>query len=151
MDRDGVPDAQLVPVHVALRRSNVEQHVHSLDKSAWALHDQPPQKVWGSGGRQFRYEIDLWLGGHTHTNPDDAMGGRTHIERKWDVNFINCAALTRYHGAALSFPMSRLLTFTEGSNEARVQCYLHTSRHAPQGWYEKAERTIRLSKPFQFV
>jgi predicted dehydrogenase len=33
---------------------NVEQHVHSLDKCAWALHDQPPQEVWGSGGRQVR-------------------------------------------------------------------------------------------------
>jgi predicted dehydrogenase len=33
---------------------NVEQHVHSLDKSAWALHDRPPQKIWGSGGRQVR-------------------------------------------------------------------------------------------------
>jgi len=38
---------------------NVEQHVHSLDKCAWALHDQPPQKAWGSGGRQFRSEIAL--------------------------------------------------------------------------------------------
>jgi predicted dehydrogenase len=33
---------------------NVEQHVHSLDKSAWALRDEPPQKAWGSGGRQVR-------------------------------------------------------------------------------------------------
>jgi predicted dehydrogenase len=38
---------------------NVEQHVHSLDKSAWALHDEPPQRVWGSGGRQIRSEITL--------------------------------------------------------------------------------------------
>ncbi len=35
---------------------NVEQHVHSLDRSAWSLRDQPPQKAWGSGGRQFRSE-----------------------------------------------------------------------------------------------
>lgn len=35
---------------------NVEQHVHSLDKSAWALLDRPPQRAWGSGGRQFRSE-----------------------------------------------------------------------------------------------
>ncbi len=35
---------------------NVEQHVHSLDRSAWALRDQPPQQAWGSGGRQLRSE-----------------------------------------------------------------------------------------------
>ena len=95
--------------------------------------------------------IDIWIGGHTHTHPDDDKGGRTHIERKWDVNFINCAALTRYHAMKTTIPMSRLLTFTEGSDEVGVQCYLHTSHHAAQGWYAKAERTIQLGKPFAFV
>ncbi len=38
---------------------NVEQHVHSLDKAAWLLHDQPPQRAWGSGGRQIRTEQTL--------------------------------------------------------------------------------------------
>jgi len=33
---------------------NVEQHVHSLDKAAWTLRDQPPQSAWGTGGRQIR-------------------------------------------------------------------------------------------------
>jgi len=93
--------------------------------------------------------IDLWLGGHTHTHPDDRKGGRSHVERKWGANFINCAALTRYHGSKISMPMSRLLTFTPGSDKVRVQCYLHTSEHAPQGWYRKVERTIRLRKPFE--
>jgi hypothetical protein len=95
--------------------------------------------------------IDLWLGGHTHTHPDDRAGGRSHLERKWDVNFINCAALTRYHGRANSFPMSRLLIFTDGSRRVRVRCYLHTSRHARRGWYPRAERVITLSKPFRFA
>ncbi len=95
--------------------------------------------------------IDLWFGGHTHTNPDDDKGGRTHIEAKWGANFVNCAALSRYHAGKTTLPMSRLLTFTEGSDEVRVQCYLHTSQHAPQGWYPKAERTIKLSKPFQIT
>jgi len=33
---------------------NVEQHVHSLDKAAWALHEQPPVRAVGLGGRQVR-------------------------------------------------------------------------------------------------
>ncbi len=33
---------------------NVEQHVHSLDKGAWVMHDEPPVKAWGMGGRQVR-------------------------------------------------------------------------------------------------
>jgi len=91
---------------------------------------------------------DLWLGGHTHTHPDDRRGGRSHIETKWGVTFINVASLSRYHAWKTTLPLSRLLTFTEGSNEVRVQCYLHTSDYAPQGWYAPAERTVRLSKPF---
>ena len=101
--------------------------------------------------------IDLWLGAHTHTYPDDRQNGRSHIERKWGVNFVNVAALTRHHGSIAHKegripmpPMSRLLTFNEGSNEVRVQCYLHTSDYAPQGWHGPAERVINLSKPFQY-
>lgn len=33
---------------------NNEQHVHSLDKAVWAMHDQPPERAWGIGGRQVR-------------------------------------------------------------------------------------------------
>ena len=33
---------------------NVEQHVHSLDKMAWAMRDTAPVRVSGSGGRQQR-------------------------------------------------------------------------------------------------
>ncbi len=33
---------------------NVEQHIHSLDKAAWAMHDEPPVRAWGLGGRQAR-------------------------------------------------------------------------------------------------
>ncbi len=91
--------------------------------------------------------IDIWIGGHTHTNPDDTHGGRSHIERKWNVNFVNVAALSRYHGHK-NIAMSRLFTFQHGSDEASVKCYLHMSDYAPQGWYDKAERTIRLTKPF---
>ena len=33
---------------------NVEQHVHSLDKAAWVMHDEVPLKATGLGGRQVR-------------------------------------------------------------------------------------------------
>jgi len=33
---------------------NVEQHIHSLDKVAWAMHDETPIRATGSGGRQAR-------------------------------------------------------------------------------------------------
>ena len=93
--------------------------------------------------------VDLWLGGHTHTNPDDTFGGRSHIETKWGVNFINCAALSRYHAAKTTLPMSRLLSFTPQTRDLRVQCYLHTDQFAHAGFYAKAERQLTLSKPFQ--
>ena len=38
---------------------NVEQHVHSLDKAAWALNQELPKKVWGTGGRQIRSEVTI--------------------------------------------------------------------------------------------
>ena len=31
---------------------NVEQHIHSLDKASWAMHDEPPIRAWGLGGKQ---------------------------------------------------------------------------------------------------
>jgi len=65
------------------------------------------------------------------------------------VNFVNCCALTRWHGAERSHPMSRLFTFVDGSNEVRVQCYLHDNSYTAQGWYARAERTIKLGRPFQ--
>ena len=94
--------------------------------------------------------VDLWLGAHTHTNPDDTYGGKSHIERRWGTTFINAAALTRYHTAPETVaPRSWLLTFTDGSDEVSAQCYLHESEYAPQGWYAKAGRVIKLSKPFK--
>jgi hypothetical protein len=89
--------------------------------------------------------IDMWLGGHTHTHPDDTYGNKSHIETKWGVHFINVAALTSRH-AKTSVPMSRPLTIH--GDELRVQCYMHTSDYAPQGWYAKAERNLKLNKRF---
>jgi hypothetical protein len=94
---------------------------------------------------------DLWLAGHTHTHPDDRYGGKSHIESRWGVTFANVSALTRHH--ALSgrplYPMSRLFTFEIGRSEARIECYLHTTDHAAQGWYAPAERVAPLRIPYR--
>jgi hypothetical protein len=93
--------------------------------------------------------VDLWLGAHTHTAPDDTYGGKSHIERRWGTTFINVAGLTRYMGRPENcVPRSWLLTFTSGSDEVKAQCYLHTRDYAPQGWYPRFDRVIKLSKPF---
>jgi hypothetical protein len=95
--------------------------------------------------------MDLWLGAHTHAHPDDEFNGRSHIETKWGVNFINVAALNRWHmdRNRTGYPLSRVLEFTDGSDEVRVRCYLHTSQIAPQGWYSRVERTLKLRHAFQ--
>ena len=97
--------------------------------------------------------VDLWLGAHTHTSPDDTFGGKSHIEQRWGTTFINVAGLTRYHGSPETLqsrvPRSWLLTFTDGSDEVTARCYLHGNEFAPQGWYAKGDRVIKLSKPFE--
>jgi hypothetical protein len=99
----------------------------------------------------------MWLGGHTHTAPDDTYGGKSHIERRWGTVFMNVAGLTKYQTApGTGVPRSWLLTFTEGSDQVTVRCYLHGDEYAPQGWYppygvrhEPLGPDIKLSKPFQ--
>lgn len=91
--------------------------------------------------------VDLWFGGHTHTHPDDSTGGKSHIETRWGTHFVNAACLSRHHGST-NVPKSRLLTFQEGSPEVRVRCYMHTGEFLPEGWYDQAERTVELSRPF---
>lgn len=115
------------------------------------LDDTPDAHAFENYLAEHPGAIDLWLGGHTHTNPDDTHGGRSHIETKWGVHFINCAALSRYHAGKTTLPMSRLLSFTPGGIFLRVQCYLHTEQFAPAGFYAKAERHLELSKPFQLT
>jgi len=94
--------------------------------------------------------VSLWLGAHTHTNPDDTYGGKSHVEPRWGTTFINVASLTKHHGPPQNgVPRSWLLTFTEGSDEVRAQCYLHSDDYAPQGWYDKVASTIKLPAPFR--
>jgi len=91
--------------------------------------------------------VDIWLGGHTHTHPDDTYGGKSHVEKKWGTYFINAACLSRYHGLT-NVPKSRVLTFREGSPDVQVRCYMHTGDFLPQGWYDKAERWLKLNRAF---
>jgi len=93
--------------------------------------------------------VDVWLGAHTHTAPDDTYGGKSHIETRLGTTFISVAGLTLYMGRPENcVPRSWLLTFTSGSDEVKAQCYLHTRDYAPQGWYPRFDRVIKLSKPF---
>jgi hypothetical protein len=93
--------------------------------------------------------IDFWIAGHTHVkSPDDVWGGKTISELRWGVGFLQVAALTRYHGG--SIPLSRVLTFTDGSDQARVDLYLHEAWYDgnPIGWYQPASRTFPLRHEF---
>ena len=97
-----------------------------------------------------RGAIDFWIGGHTHVkSPDDNFGDKTISETKWGAGFLQVAALTRFHGG--STPLSRLLTFTDGSAEARAQVYLHDQSYKdnPIGWYAPAAKTFALRHKFQ--
>ena len=114
------------------------------------VDDKPDSRAFENVLAAAPTRMDLWLGAHTHTNPDDTYGGKSHIERRWGTTFINVAGLTRYHGSlANNVPRSWLLTFTDGSDEVSAQCYLHGSEFASQGFYPKVERAIKLSKPFK--
>jgi len=93
--------------------------------------------------------VDLWLGAHTHTHPDDRHGGKSHVERRYGGTvFVNVAALTRHYVKRHAMPMSRLLTFHDGSDQAQIDCYLHTDEHRPIGFYPAQSETIQLTKPY---
>ena len=170
------PDALIVSAHHhMLRETTVASGPwEGFSKKAdggWQSHYHGYFPAGGPAGASYLYFVDgkpdaqaferyldehpgaiaLWLGGHTHAPPDDDKGGRTHVETRWGVHFVNVAALSRYHGRKTSVPMSRLFTFTEGSKQLKVQCYLHTSQFQPVGWYAAGERTLELSKPFQLT
>ena len=112
------------------------------------LGDKPKAQAFETYLAAHPGAVDLWLGGHTHTHPDDVLNGRSHVEQKWGVTYVNCAQLSKFHSYVTCPPMSRHFAFTEGSRLARVRCYLHDDTYAAQGWYPNAERVVELSKPF---
>jgi hypothetical protein len=170
---DDNPDAIVIAVHhYVLKDTTVAsgewEGVRRNAAGAWEEHYHRPFGEGTPQGASYLYWVDskpdsaafedflaarpgrvqMWLAGHTHTNPDDNHGGKTHIEQRWGTWFLNVASLSRHHMPRTTLPISRLLTFTSGSADVRVQCYLHTSQHAPQGWYPKAERIIQLNRSF---
>jgi hypothetical protein len=114
------------------------------------LGDKPDAQAFEKFLAANNNAIDVWLGAHTHLSPARNTGNKHYMERKWGVNFINVAALSKYHNPLIVPPSSRLLTFTEGSDQLKVQYYLHTRDYYYQGWYPNAEMTIQLSKSFSF-
>ena len=112
------------------------------------VDSKPDAQAFENYLKQHPGAIAMWLGGHTHTNPDDTTGNKSHVETKWGVHFVNVSALTQYHGPTNSVPMSRFLTLQ--GQEVRIQCYLHSSKYAAQGWYPKAERRLALRKAFRW-
>lgn len=96
-----------------------------------------------------RGAIDLWVAGHTHVHgPDDRWGDKSITESRWGVGFLQVAALTRFHAGAN--PLSRLLTFTAGSNQCTADVYLHDDsfKGQPIGWYPPAAKTLQLRHDF---
>jgi len=65
---------------------NVEQHIHSLDKLAWAMGDEPPVKIWANGGRAVRTAEKYGnIYDHFNTVYEYANGVRAYSScRQWD-------------------------------------------------------------------
>jgi len=115
------------------------------------LDETPDAQVFEKYLDKNNSAIDVWLGAHTHLSLARSTDGRSYLERKWGATFINVAALSKHHNPLVVPPSSRLLTFTEGSDQLRVQYYLHTNDYYYPGWYVNAEATIQLRKPFTFT
>jgi hypothetical protein len=94
--------------------------------------------------------IAAWIGGHTHVNsPEETINGRGIYVRKHDVTFLSIGALTGSHAGGAN-QMTRLLTFQDGSDEAIVNVYIHSSKKKqPAGWHAPAARRVPLGKAFR--
>lgn len=75
---------------------------------------------------------------------DDNWGDKTISETRWGVGFLQVAGLTRHHAG--SHPLSRLLTFTNGSDHVDTDVYLHDDsfNNNPVGWYKPASCSFPL-------
>ncbi len=99
----------------------VEQAVHSVDKVAWAMNDQPPLKAVAVGGRQspnnegniydhifvtyeYRQEVRAFVAqrqvGNTYTDNSDYLVGSAGFGKipGWQAPFTQGKESWRYHG-----------------------------------------------------
>jgi hypothetical protein len=90
------------------------------------LGDKPKAQAFENYLAAHPGAIDLWVGGHTHTHPADVLNSRPHVERKWGVNFVNCAQLSKFHSYVTCPPMSRHFTFTEARARALLAARPYT-------------------------
>ena len=96
--------------------------------------------------------IDLWIHGHTHTNvyPGIVFNGRSDIEIRYGVIFLNSGALTKAH-SLMSAPFSRLVDLFQDSTRLRIRTYMHSGdwEKADEGFYDPATFEGDLAKPFR--
>jgi len=95
---------------------NVEQHVHSLDKAAWAMKDEPPVRATGLGGRQVRVEPQ-WGNIYDHFSVVYEYANGTKL-------FANCRQM-----AGCSVDVSDHLIGSKGTAEM-----MHATISGPQEW-----------------
>jgi len=93
-------------------------------------------------------DIEMWLGAHTHARPGNVVNGRGLRVYKHGAHFINCAALTRFHGGPLNqVPRSRVFVFTDGSNKVAMSNWHHTAGdYAAAIGYHGTPVTLTLSR-----
>jgi len=63
---------------------------------------------------------------------------RLRCGNKWGTIFINVAALPQHHAFLTTYPISRMLTFTEGDTMLKIQCIDHGDEKRILGRYEKS-------------
>ncbi len=123
--------------------SIVEQAVHSADKIAWAMHDQPPISCVGVGGRQIPAEggniYDHFEANYLYPNNFRAFLGCRQIDNCWNENadYIlgSKGACTIGHG-----PMPRITGQTEWT-------FTGTKNDMYQHEHDVLFASIRQNKP----
>ena len=121
---------------------NVEQHVHSLDKAAWLMHEEPPLQAWGLGGRQVRSEETIGNIFDHHAVVYEYAGGvrlYSYCRRQ-----ANCANDTSDHFFGTEGHCNVLKHQIDGKTEWRYRgpkCNMYEMEH------EELFASIRNGKP----